>query len=143
LPRRKLPQPFFFITQLARSAGSDCGRLGLVLAVIVIYGVVSFLVAQRTQEIGIRLALGAPRMMVLWLVSAQGLRMTLVGVAIGLVGAVLAARSMASLLFGISSLDLFTLISCSLTVVVIALLASAIPARRAAAIDPMRALRTE
>jgi predicted permease len=117
--------------------------LGLVLAVMGIYGVISFLVAQRTQEIGIRLALGAPRMMVLWLVSAQGLRMTLVGVAIGLVGAVLAARSMASLLFGISSLDLFTLISCSLTLVVIALLASAVPARRAAAIDPMRALRTE
>jgi predicted lysophospholipase L1 biosynthesis ABC-type transport system permease subunit len=77
------------------------------------------------------------------MVAGVSLRMTLVGVAIGLVGTVLAARSMASLLFGISSLDLFTLVSCSLALVVIALLASAIPARRAAAIDPMRALRTE
>jgi predicted permease len=117
--------------------------LGLVLAVMGIYGVIAYLVAQRTQEIGIRLALGAPRSAVLWLVSAQGLRMALTGVAIGLIGTVFAARSMASLLYGISALDLVTLASASVALVAIALAACALPARRAARIDPMRALRAE
>ncbi|MGB9030429.1 MAG: FtsX-like permease family protein, partial [Acidobacteriaceae bacterium] len=117
--------------------------LGLVLAVMGIYGVIAYLVAQRTLEIGIRLALGAPRSAVLWLVSAQGLRMALMGVAIGLVGTVLAARSMASLLYGISALDLVTLVSASVALIAIALAACALPARRAARIDPMTALRAE
>ena len=117
--------------------------LGLLLAVMGIYGVIAYLVAQRTQEIGIRLALGAPRSAVLWLVSSQGLRMALAGVTIGLMGTVMAARSLASLLYGISALDPVTLGSASLALIAIAAAACALPARRAASIDPMRALRSE
>lgn len=117
--------------------------LGLMLAVMGTYGVIAYLVAQRTQEIGIRLALGAPRSAVLWLVSSQGLRMAVAGVVIGLAGIVLAARSMASLLYGVSALDIATLASASIALVAIALAACAVPARRAARIDPMRALRSE
>jgi predicted permease len=117
--------------------------VGLLLAVVGIYGVIAYLVAQRTQEIGIRLALGAPRSAVLWLVSSQGLRMALVGVAIGLMGTVMAARSLASLLYGISALDPVTLGAASAVLIAIVLAACALPARRAARIDPMRALRSE
>jgi predicted permease len=117
--------------------------IGLVLAVMGIYGVIAYLVVQRTQEIGIRLALGAPRSAVLWLVSSQGLEMALAGVAIGMMGTVVAARSLASLLYGISALDPATLGSASVALIAIALAACALPARRAARIDPMRALRSE
>jgi len=117
--------------------------IGLVLAVMGIYGVIAYLVAQRTQEIGIRLALGAPRSAVLWLVSSQGLRMALSGVAIGMIGTVVAARNLASLLYGISALDPVTLGTASVALIAIALEACALPARRAARIDPMRALRSE
>jgi putative ABC transport system permease protein len=117
--------------------------LGLVLAVIGIYGVIAYLVVQRTQEIGIRLALGAPRSAVLWLVSSQGLRMALAGVAIGLIGTVLAARSLTGMLYGISALDPLTLGSASVVLIAIALAACALPARTAAKIDPMQALRSE
>jgi putative ABC transport system permease protein len=117
--------------------------IGLVLAVMGIYGVIAYLVAQRTQEIGIRLALGAPRSAVLWLVSSQGLGMALAGVAIGMMGTLMAARSLASLLYGISALDPVTLGSASVALIAIALAACALPARRAARIDPMRALRSE
>ena len=104
---------------------------------------IAYLVAQRTQEIGIRLALGAPRSAVMWSVSSQGLRMALAGVAIGLIGSALVARSLVSLLYEISALDPLTLGSASLALIAIALAACALPARRAAKIDPMRALRTE
>jgi putative ABC transport system permease protein len=117
--------------------------IGLLLAMMGIYGVIAYLVAQRTQEIGIRLALGAPRSAVVWLVSLQALGMALAGVAIGLLGTMLAARSIASLLYGISALDPLTLGSASMALIAIALVACALPARRAARIDPMRALRTE
>lgn len=117
--------------------------LGLLLAVMGIYGVIAYLVAQRTQEIGIRLALGAPRSAVVWLVSSQVLRMALSGVAVGLLGTKLAARSLTSLLYGISALDPLTLGSASIVLIGVALAACALPARRAARIDPMQALRTE
>lgn len=122
--------------------GSFAG-LGLMLAVMGIYGVIAYLVAQRKQEIGIRLALGAPRSAVVWLVSSLGLRMALAGVVIGLVGTMLAARSLASLLYGISPLDPLTLGSGSMALITVALAACALPARRAARIDPMQALRSE
>lgn len=117
--------------------------LGLMLAVMGIYGVIAYLVAQRTPEIGIRLALGSPRSAVVWLVSSQGLRMALAGVAVGLLGTALAARSMTSLLYGISALDPLTLGFASMVIIAIALVACALPARRAARIDPLQALRTE
>ena len=117
--------------------------LGLVLAAIGIYGVIAYLVAQRTQEIGIRLALGAPRSAMIRLVSFQGLQMALTGVAIGLVGTVLASRSMGSMLYGISALDPLTLAAASIVLIGIALLACTLPARRAAKIDPIQALRGE
>lgn len=117
--------------------------IGLLLALIGTYGVIAYLVAQRTQEIGIRLALGAPRHAVAWLVSAAGLRMAMAGVAIGLMGSVLVSRSMAGLLYGVSALDPLTLIAASVLLVAIAVAACALPARRAAMIDPMRALRAE
>src|ERR1700760_2419463 len=117
--------------------------LGLMLAVMGIYGVIAYLVAQRTQEIGIRLALGAPRSAVVWLMSSQGLRMALTGVAVGLLATTLAARSLTNLLYGISALDPLTLGSASLVLIAIAFAACALPARRAARIDPMQALRTE
>ena len=117
--------------------------IGLLLAVIGIYGVMAYLVAQQTQEIGIRLALGARRSAVVWLVSSRGLSMAVAGVAIGLVGTVLAARSMTSLLYGISSLDPITLGSASTVLIAISLAACALPARRAAKIDPIQALRAE
>lgn len=117
--------------------------IGLVLAITGVYGVIAYVVAQRTQEIGIRLALGAPRRAVVWLVSSQGLRMAMAGVGIGLLGSVLAARSLASMLYGISALDPLTLGSASIMLIVIALAACALPARRATKIDPMQALRSE
>jgi putative ABC transport system permease protein len=117
--------------------------LGLLLAVMGIYGVIAYLVAQRAQEIGIRLALGAPRSAVVWLVSSQGLRMALAGVAVGLLGTMLAAQSLTSLLYGISALDPLTLGSAAIGLIAVALAACALPARRAARLDPMQALRTE
>jgi putative ABC transport system permease protein len=117
--------------------------MGLVLSVMGIYGVIAYLVAQRTQEIGIRLALGASRSAVMWLVSSQGLRMALAGVVIGLIGTVLTARSLTGLLYGISALDPLTLASASVVLIAIALAACALPARTAAKIDPMQALRSE
>jgi putative ABC transport system permease protein len=117
--------------------------LGLTLAVMGIYGVIAYLVAQRTQEIGIRLALGAPRSAVLWMVASQGLRMALAGLAVGLLGTALAARSLTSLLYGVSALDPLTLGSASIVLIGVALAACALPARRAARIDPIQALRTE
>jgi putative ABC transport system permease protein len=134
------------LTTVQRSTSVILGcfaGLGLMLAVMGIYGVIAYLVAQRTQEIGIRLALGAPRSAVVWLVSAQGLRMALAGVAVGLLGTTFAARSLTSLLYGISALDPLTLGSASIVLIGVALAACALPARRAARIDPMQALRTE
>jgi putative ABC transport system permease protein len=134
------------LTTVQRSASAilSCfAGSGLLLAIIGIYGVIAYLVAQRRQEIGIRLALGSPRSAVIWLVSWQGLQMVLVGVCVGLLGTVVSARSLKSLLFGISALDPLTLGLASVGLIAVAVAACALPARRAAKIDPMRALRTE
>lgn len=122
---------------------SAFAMLGLVLAVVGIYGVVSYLVAQRNQELGIRLALGADRANVLWLIVRQGLALAGAGVAIGLVGTAIAGRAISSLLYNISALDAVTLSAASAFLFLVALVASAIPARRATLIDPIKALRTE
>lgn len=117
--------------------------LALALAAVGIYGVVAYLVTQRTREIGIRLALGARRGDVLRLVVAQGLRPVLVGALAGAIGAVLAARAIGALLFGVAPLDPITFTSAPLVLLVVALVASAGPALRAMRVDPVTILADE
>jgi len=115
--------------------------VALVLAAVGIYGVMSYSVAQRTREIGIRIALGAQRSDVLRMTVGQGLRLVLTGVAIGLAGAFVLTRVMSTLLFGVSPTDALTFISISIVLVSVAVLASYVPALRATRVDPMFALR--
>jgi ABC-type antimicrobial peptide transport system permease subunit len=117
--------------------------IGLVLAVIGLYGVIAFLVAQRTQEIGVRMALGAARGDILRLVMGRSLRLVLCGTVAGLVGALAVSRVLASLLFGVGSRDPVTFVAVTLLLIVVALLATLVPARRAASVNPVEALRAE
>jgi putative ABC transport system permease protein len=115
----------------------------LLLAGTGIYAVISYSVAQRTHELGIRMALGAQPLDVLRLVVGNSLKIVLIGVALGLVGAYILTRVMSNLLYGISVTDPSTFVSMSLLLIIIALLASYIPARRATKVDPIIALRSE
>ena len=117
--------------------------LALALATIGIYGVMAYMVNQGTREIGIRLALGATQRNILHLIVRQGMILALTGVAIGLAGAFALTRLMRSLLFGVRSTDPLTFVAIAALLTLIALLASYIPARRAARIDPMVSLRCE
>jgi predicted permease len=117
--------------------------IGLALAAVGIYGVVSFLVAQRQRELAVRAAVGASVGNVLWLVLKQGLRMALIGVSIGIVGAWAAQKIISGLLFGISPLDPLTFIGAAAFLLVVVFVACWTPAWRAARVDPCLALRAE
>jgi ABC-type antimicrobial peptide transport system permease subunit len=117
--------------------------LALTLAAIGIYGVISYSVSQRTHEFGMRIALGAESWDVLRLVLAQGLKLAILGVALGVVCALALARILANLLYEVSAADPITFATVSLGAIAIAVLACYVPARRATEADPMVALRCE
>jgi ABC-type antimicrobial peptide transport system permease subunit len=115
----------------------------LLLAAAGLYAVIAYLVSQRTREIGIRLALGATPRHILRLIMGQGVKLTLIGVAIGLVGAIAVTRLMRSLLFAVTPTDLMTFAISATALIAVAMLACFLPARRATKVDPLVALRHE
>jgi predicted permease len=129
--------------RIAAASVGSFGMLALTLAAVGIYGVVAYATRQRTHEIGIRLALGAERGDVLWLVLAQGCRLTLTGLAIGLALSFALTRFLRAQLFGVTSTDPLTYAGVALLLCAVALAACYIPARRATKVDPMEALRYE
>jgi predicted permease len=115
----------------------------LILAAVGVYGVMSYLVSQGTHDIGVRMALGAQRASIVWMVVRQAMELTGAGIVAGLVGAVLLTRVMSTLLFGVSATDIVTFSAVPVILATIALLASYLPARRATQVDPVVALRDE
>jgi predicted lysophospholipase L1 biosynthesis ABC-type transport system permease subunit len=119
------------------------GGLAMLLAAVGLYGVVAYTVAQQTRELGIRMAIGAQRADLLWMVLGRGLKLTAVGIALGLLLSAAATRLLGGLLYGMSPLDPVSFGAASLAWTAVAMLASYVPARRAMQVDPVVALRWE
>ncbi|MBA0085835.1 MAG: FtsX-like permease family protein, partial [Acidobacteria bacterium Pan2503] len=128
---------------LLASLSTVFGCIATLLAALGLYGVMAFMVARRTREIGIRMALGAGQDSVVWMVLRETLTLAGIGMAIGLAGASALTRLVQAQLFGIQPTDLLTMVAASLGIAAVTVLAGYIPARRATAIDPMQALRWE
>ena len=131
------------LQRMAATLLSGFGSLALLLAALGIYGVLAYSVSRRTREIGVRMALGAQLADVLGLVLRQGLGLVTIGVVVGLAGAFAVTRLLRNFLYEVQPLDPFTFISVVVVLAAVALLACWLPARRAAKIDPMEALRCE
>jgi ABC-type antimicrobial peptide transport system permease subunit len=134
-----LAQPEQRLTQL----WGGFAVLALMLVCFGLYGVVTQVTSRRTMEIGVRMALGATRASVLWLVMVEALRLVLLGLVVGILASVLAGRWMSALLFGLSPTDPLTFVGAAALLIVTTLLAVSVPARRAARLDPVHALRYE
>jgi macrolide transport system ATP-binding/permease protein len=132
-----------FPARVAATVLGVFGFVALMLAAIGVYGITSYAVAQRTHEIGVRLALGAQLSDVLKLVLSHGLKLTIIGAVLGLLGAYLATRAITSVLYGVSATDPLTFGFVSLLLVGVALIACYVPARRATKVEPLIALRSE
>jgi predicted permease len=132
-----------FPAKIAATVLGVFGFVALMLAAIGVYGITSYAVAQRTHEIGVRLALGAQLSDVLKLVLSHGLKLTIIGAAIGLFGAYLATRAITSVLYGVSATDPLTFGLVSFLLIGVALIACYVPARRATKVEPLIALRNE
>ena len=135
--------PSAYLHRTSASMVGGFAAIALVLSVVGLYGVVAYSVSQRTREIGVRMALGAPRGSVYSLILKEAGWLTGIGIALGLVGSLGAATLMRKLLFGTAAWDAGTLASVALVLAAAAMLASYIPAHRAAGVDPAEALRTE
>jgi putative ABC transport system permease protein len=141
MPQRiyqSLARQRFSMTMLAAFAA-----FAMLLGAVGIYGVMSYLVTQGTHDIGVRIALGAPRAGILGMVMRQGMTVAAAGIAAGLAGAFGLTRVMESLLFGVSSTDAFTFSAVAAFIAAVALLASYVPGWRATRVDPLTALRDE
>jgi predicted permease len=132
-----------FPARVAAAFLGGFGMIALVLAAIGIYGVTSYSVAQRTREIGIRMALGAERRHVISMILRQGIKLTLLGVMIGLAVSFASTRLMASILYGVSATDVLTFVAVPVLLAAVATLAGYLPARRASRVDPIKALRCQ
>jgi putative ABC transport system permease protein len=143
MPLAELVDDYLTPRQMQTSLLGAFAGLALLLAALGIYGVLSFSVTQRTQEIGVRIALGARREDVLKMILSQGLKLFLAGAVIGLVSALALSRALEHWLYGVSATDPWSFASVTILLAAVTLLACYIPARRAMRVDPLVALRYE